>query len=72
MDIFKRNDPHVAFMTDEIHVRTFGEAAVFTGRLVGRTAGGEVVSASRFTHMFVKREGRWQCVAGQATVINAS
>ena len=67
MSVFKRNDPRINFLTDEISVRIFGSTAIFTGRLVGKTPNGEVVSASRFTHVFVKRAGRWQCVAGQST-----
>jgi len=67
--IFKNNDPGVTFTTDEISVRLFGETALFTGRLVGKTSDGEVVTASRFSHLFVKRHGKWQCVAGQSTAI---
>lgn len=67
--VFKRNDPSVTFTTDEINVRFFGQTAVFTGRLTGKASSGETISASRFTHIFVKRSGRWQCIAGQSTPI---
>ena len=67
--VFKRNDPTVAFTTDEISVRVFGDTVIFVGRLTGRAAGGDVVSASRFTHVFVKRAGKWRCIAGQSTPI---
>jgi len=69
MSVFKRNDPRNNFTTDEIKVRVFGGTAVFTGRLIGRTPEGTVISAGRFTHVFVRRGGRWQCVAGQSTPI---
>ena len=69
MEVFKRNNPQVEFTTDEIKVRILGTTAIFTGRLTGRTADGAVVSASRFTHIFVRRKSTWQCVAGQSTVI---
>ncbi len=65
--VFKRNDPSINFTTDEISVRVFDKTALFVGRLTGRSTRGELVSASRFTHVFVKREGKWRCVAGQAT-----
>lgn len=68
-DVFKRNNPEIIFTTDEISVRVFGQTAIFTGRLTGRTADGKPLSASRFTHFFVKRSGRWQCVAGQSTAL---
>ena len=69
MAVFKRNDPRVVFTTDEITVRIFGKTALFIGLLMGRTSDGEVVSASRFTHVFVRRNGRWECVAGQSTAL---
>ena len=53
--------------TDEIKVRAYGRTAIFTGRLIGKAPSGAVVLASRFTHVFVKRSGQWQCVAGQST-----
>lgn len=67
LEVFKRTDPRLIFNTDEINVRLFGETAIFTGRLTGKTAEGEIILASRFTHVFVKRGKRWQCVAGQST-----
>jgi ketosteroid isomerase-like protein len=69
LEVFKRNDPRVEFTTDEIKVRVFGTTAIFTGRLTGKTKDGEVISASRFSHLFVKRKGKWECVAGQSTAI---
>jgi ketosteroid isomerase-like protein len=69
MAVFRRNDASISFTTDEISVRYFGSTAVFTGRLTGRTGAGEIVSMSRFSHLFVKRHGKWQCVAGQSTPI---
>ena len=67
--VFKRNDPSMNFTTDEISVRVYGKTAIFTGRLIGKFANGEIMLASRFTHIFIKRGGRWQCVAGQSTAI---
>jgi ketosteroid isomerase-like protein len=69
MAVFNSVDPSLQFSTDEIIVRVFDNAAIFTGRLTTRTAAGETVSATRFTHFFVRRDGRWQCVAGQSTVV---
>jgi ketosteroid isomerase-like protein len=69
LEVFKRTDPRLIFNTDEIKLRVFGSTAIFTGRLTGKTAEGEIIFASRFTHVFVKRGARWQCVAGQSTAI---
>ena len=68
-EVFRRNNPAITFTTDEITVRVFKKTAIFAGRLTGRTADGKIVSASRFTHFFVKRGGRWQCVYGQSTAL---
>jgi len=69
MEIFGHNDGSLTFTTDEVSIRVFGAAALFTGRLTARTAAGEVASAGRFTHVFVKRDGTWVCVHGQSTPI---
>jgi ketosteroid isomerase-like protein len=65
--VFKRNDPTLKFSTDEIRIVDEGDTAVFIGRLTGRTAEGKVAFASRFSHVFVRRNGGWICVAGQST-----
>jgi ketosteroid isomerase-like protein len=70
--VFRRSNPEIIFTTDEIAARVFKKTAIFTGRLTGKTADGKTVSASRFTHFFVKRDGRWQCVYGQSTVLPAT
>jgi ketosteroid isomerase-like protein len=69
LEIFKRNPSQVEFTTDEIKVRVLGTVALFSGRLIGKTADGAIVSASRFTHVFARRKGKWLCVAGQTTVL---
>lgn len=69
MDVFAHNDGSLAFTTDEVDVRVYGETAIFTGRLTARTAAGDVASAGRFTHVFVRRAGTWVCVHGQSTPI---
>jgi len=71
-DVFTRNDPSVTFVTDEISVRLLEDSsALFSGRLTGRASDGRIVSASRFTHVFVLRDGRWRCVFGQSTALAA-
>ena len=69
MDVFARNDGSLTFTTDEVAVRVLGGSAIFAGRLTARTASGEMASAGRFTHIFVKRDGAWVCVHGQSTPI---
>jgi ketosteroid isomerase-like protein len=69
--VFRRNDPTLRFSTDEIRIVDEGDTAIFIGRLTGRTAEGKVAFASRFSHVFVRRNGGWICVAGQATPLPA-
>ena len=54
----------------ELHVRVLGSArdvAVVTGSVIakGRREGEAFNLRNRYTEVWVKRAGRWQCVAGQ-------
>lgn len=55
----------------DMKVRVYGDAAVVTGRdTVKETYKGEDVSGQhRWTHTWVKRAGRWQCVAAHSSEI---
>jgi len=50
---------------DDIKVRVYGDAAVVTGRSTfkGTLKGKDISGQDRYTDTFVKRAGRWQCVA---------
>ena len=56
---------------DDIKVRLLGDAAIVTGHTtaVGIYKGSKVTANLRFTDVFIKREGRWQAVASQGTMI---
>lgn len=70
LGVLTRPTPGVTFATTEISVTPVAAGtALVTGRLTGTLAGGTAVSDARFTHLFVERDGRWQCVAGQSTPI---
>ena len=61
----------VAYLVDEMKVFDYGKTAVVLGRVTTTTRGkdGEVTRKSRFTDVFVKRDGRWQIVAGHSSRI---
>jgi ketosteroid isomerase-like protein len=55
----------------DLKVHIYGQAGVVTGiNTIKATADGKDVGGEyRFTDVFVKRDGRWQCVATQGTRI---
>lgn len=57
---------------DEIDVRPFGDWAIVTGRtrMAGRYRGEDMEVTLRFTDVFANRDGDWQVVASQATLIS--
>lgn len=62
----------VSMRIDDISVRSFGDWAIVTGRT---RAGGEYQGEAlevllRFTDVFASRNGHWQAVSSQATLIN--
>jgi ketosteroid isomerase-like protein len=65
----------VTYLAEDLTVHEYGEMAVVAFRLVGRTeqTDGKVVTAHyRNTGTFLRRNGRWQAVAWQATKISDS
>jgi ketosteroid isomerase-like protein len=66
-----RNPPLESLASDELSVRSFGDAAVVTGRTRATIAGEKPETvALRFTDVFIRRNGRWQVVASHATRIS--
>ena len=66
--LFRAVDRSLAFSVDDIRVVDLGDSALFLGRLVARS-GEKIVSAARFSHTFVRKNGQWQCVFGQSTPV---
>lgn len=60
-----------AVKPEELQVRVYGNAAVLNGRmaLTERVNGKSVTNRIQVTQTWVKRDGRWQAVAEQATRI---
>jgi ketosteroid isomerase-like protein len=60
-----------SFVLSELKVRIYGETAVVTGRNDVKFKKGKKAEQvmSRFTDVFVKRDGRWQCVVTQGTKV---
>ena len=70
MEVFKRDNPDVIFTNTDHHVRVLDKrTALLTGKLTGKTKDNKVVHESLYIHVLVKRNGRWQIIAGQGTSI---
>ncbi|HKZ77234.1 MAG TPA: nuclear transport factor 2 family protein [Pyrinomonadaceae bacterium] len=58
-------------MFDDIKVHPYGDTAVVTGRstIKGEDNGKDISGTTRYTRVYVKRQGRWHLVATQTTSI---
>ena len=72
LDTIKSGDLAIdSFELSDVTVRLYDNTAVVTLRIVwhGQFRGNDISGPQRMTDVFVKRAGRWQCVASQATHI---
>jgi ketosteroid isomerase-like protein len=60
---------HDMMKSEEFRVRVYGDSAVVTAvtRTKGKFMGQEFSTQERATDVFVKRDGRWQCVLTHLT-----
>ena len=60
---------HEMMESDDIRVRVYGDSGVVTAltRTKGKFMGQDFSTQERATDVFVKREGRWQCVVSHLT-----
>ncbi|HKX84602.1 MAG TPA: nuclear transport factor 2 family protein, partial [Pyrinomonadaceae bacterium] len=67
----RADDPKTVYTAEDVLIQQFGSTAVVAFRLVGKTNSPGNTSVQQFynTGTFVKRRGRWQAVAWQATKI---
>lgn len=71
LGVFTRDDQTTVFHIDELRVQRLGDgtSAVLSGRLTTNRRSGEFVAASRFLHVYERRQGRWVIVAAQGTAL---
>jgi len=55
----------------DLHARIHGDFAYIRGLAEAIDSQNKVVARVRFTDIYVFREGRWQCVAGQESLVHA-
>lgn len=60
-----------AFTVDDMAVRLYGDAAVVTGRTTEKSTwkGQDTSGVRRWTDTWVRRDGRWQCVASHISKV---
>ena len=60
---------HEMMESEDFRVRVYGDSSVVTGvtRTKGKFMGQEFSTRERATDVFVKRDGRWQCVLTHLT-----
>ena len=60
-----------SFKVDELKIRIYGNAAVVFGLTTEKMSvnGQPMNGQNRFTDTFIKRDGRWQCVATHVTAV---
>ena len=72
LDSIKAGDLEIdSFELTDVQVKIYGETAVVTFAITwnGNFRGNDISGPQRMTDVWVKRDGRWQCVASQATRI---
>ena len=68
-------DPVTVYTADDVRIQQYSNAAVVAFKLVGNTTkddGTKTVSNHLNTGTFVKRKGKWQVVAWQATPVTGA
>ena len=72
-DVKDGNLKYEALDKSEMKVRVYGDAAVVTGlaRIKIRFKGQEFGGIDRFTEVFVRQGGKWQCVSTQGSRVTA-
>jgi len=66
----ENNEPPTVYSAKDVQIQLYGDTAVVAFRLLGQSKSEEASLSQYFnTGTFVKKDGRWQAVAWQATKI---
>ena len=65
----KPDDPKAVFTAEDVRIQQYGDTAIVAFKLVSTTTADGKTEVANFlnTGTFLKRDGRWQAVAWQAT-----
>jgi hypothetical protein len=64
-----RDPQEVHYELSEMHGHVYGDAGYVRGVGVAMGEDGKIKAKTRFTDIFVYRDGRWQCVAGHESLM---
>jgi hypothetical protein len=66
-----RKEELLSFVINDWQVRVYRDAAVVMGRVTykARSEGKEETAQNQFTDTWIKRDGRWQCVAAHNSTV---
>ena len=67
----KTGDAVVAYSAEDVQIHQYGSAAVVAFRLISRSEKDGKIQITKFlnTGTFIRRKGKWQAVAWQATAV---
>jgi ketosteroid isomerase-like protein len=71
-EMFRPGERSITGRIDDVNVRPYGDWAIVTGKthVAGRYEGNDIKITLRFMDVFRRRDGNWQVVASQATLLN--
>ena len=70
MQVFKRDNPNTIFINDNHKARLIDKkTAILTGKLTAKDKSGKILAQSLFVHVLIWRDGRWQILHGQGTIL---
>ena len=71
-EMFRPGERSITGYIDDVNVRPYGDWAIVTGKthVAGRYEGNDINVTLRFMDVFRRRDGKWQVVASQATLLN--
>ena len=61
-----------AYSAEDVQIQVYGDAAIVAFRMVATPVEGSETQEYLNTGTFMKRDGKWQVVAWQATIIPAT
>ena len=69
LELLKTNTPYVVFTVEDVKATIYGQAAVVSGKLVGKSKSGVIIGQTRYIHVFIKHNEQWRIIEEQSTLV---